>query len=424
MRWLLYLLALAAGCSDPPAARRGAPSARLRIGAPAVAGTPTVADASDSSDPEGKLLRYRFEFGDGSNAVITGAARTLHVFAKAGQYRPCVTVIDPEGLIDVACASVSVDPERRDSGVRDAGTDTARADARLDAPDRGADAPPPDTGSVDHTASDKSKDKSPLDKGKPPDQAKPDKPGDKSLPDKGKPPDQAQPDKPGDKSPPDKPGDTAAKPDAAPCFSPELGGTGAAGYTLKQVPACSYSAAGSSKLGINKDDTAAVTLLPFPFTFFGKTSIAAGVSSNGYLQFVGASPLTLLASAPAAIPSAADPNHIIAAFWDNLAPLSSTSDVWVGTVGSAPKRVHVIQWQGWRFSGVTSPATELVFSIFLYEGSNVVELQYAKLVGDSRANGSMASFGIENESGTQGVQHAYKKPDAVSTTSGIRFVPK
>ena len=77
----------------------------------------------------------------------------------------------------------------------------------------------------------------------------------------------------------------------------------------------------------------------------------------------------------------------------------------------------------WAAAGTPTP-TELTFSVFLYEGTNVIELQYLKLIGGSVAAGGLAGVGIENETGSAGVQHSYFKPNDVATTYGIRFVPK
>jgi hypothetical protein len=397
-------LFLSSACSDPHSPGGGVPSAQLSVPVQAVLGARILVDARDSRDPEGKLLRFRYDFNDGTPSVVTGASSTHHVFVERGYYHVCVAVTDLDGLTAKDCHDVTV-VLAPDLGLPDssADADTRSGDSRadlLDLPrsDAKVDLPKPDLAKPDLSKPDLPK----------PDLSKPDM----AKPDLAK-PDLAQP----DLSPSD------LKPDAGTCYTPEVGGSGASGYSLKLVPAChpSIGSAGT-KLGIGKDEAGVLTILPFTFSYFGKTAIAAGVSANGYLQLVGSNPLALLEPIPVAIPSSSSPNNLIAAFWDNLAPASTTSDVWVATLGQAPKRVYVIEWQGWGFSNA-APA-ELVFSVFLYEGSNVIELQYSKLVGGSRATGSAASIGIENETGSLGLQHAYQKAGAVSTSQGIRFVPK
>jgi hypothetical protein len=419
VRIAAFLSALLFACSDNPSVGGGRPSAELVVPAEVVVGARALIDASKSKDPDGKLLRFRYDLGDDSPAVVTGASSTHHIYRSRGRFRACVWVTDPEGLTAVACGDVTV-VLPPDAGPADAGVDAAR-DATgehiaSDGPDKDL---KPDQ-KLDLPKLDFKSDK--------PDLAKADLKLDMPKPDAAKPdvpkPDAAKPDVPK----PDAAKPDSAKPDLKPdlggCFSAEVGGTGAAGYTLKPVPACHPTLpASASKLGVNKDEVGAITILPFAFSFFGKSSFAAGVSSNGYLQLVGPSPLSLLQPVPATLPTSASPNNLVAAFWDNLAPLSPASDVWVATLGQAPKRVYLVRWQGWTFSGTPTPAT-LTFSVLLYEGSNVVELQYTTLDGGARASGSQAAIGIENESGTLGLQHAFKQSGAVSTGAGLRFVPK
>ena len=218
--------------------------------------------------------------------------------------------------------------------------------------------------------------------------------------------------------------DKKPSPDMTSCFASEASsGTGATGYTLKTVAPCGFDASvGGTKLGLYQKDTGKISFLPFSFYFWGKGYLAAGVSSNGYLQFPGTNPLVLNNHAPAPLPTAASPNNLVAALWSELKP-TTESEVYVATVGQAPKRVYVVQWHVWAAAGTSVP-TELTFSVFLYEGTNVIELQYLKLFGGSIAAGGLAAVGIENETGSGGVQHSFLKPDGVSTTYGIRFVPK
>ena len=71
------------------------PTARLAALPAAVAGVPVAFDASPSSDPDGTVARYDFNFGDGSSAADAGPDPS-HVFA-AGTYTVQVTAFDDEG---------------------------------------------------------------------------------------------------------------------------------------------------------------------------------------------------------------------------------------------------------------------------------------------------------------------------------------
>ncbi len=87
-----------------------APTARIVLSQ--VVGTGTLAvecDGRESTDPEGEVLGYRWEFGDGSAA--TGAT-VSHTFTNSGnadrQYSIRLIVSDPFGAVDVSERMVAV----------------------------------------------------------------------------------------------------------------------------------------------------------------------------------------------------------------------------------------------------------------------------------------------------------------------------
>jgi LPXTG-motif cell wall-anchored protein len=72
-----------------------APVARIRATAHC-AGTATAFDASPSTVPQGKIVRYAWAFGDGTTKV-TARPTTTHVYAAAGSYTATVTETDSAG---------------------------------------------------------------------------------------------------------------------------------------------------------------------------------------------------------------------------------------------------------------------------------------------------------------------------------------
>ncbi len=62
-------------------------------------------DASGSSDPDGQVVAYAWEFGDSGSG--TGAS-VQHTFDTAGTYTVTLTVTDDDGATDVATAEISV----------------------------------------------------------------------------------------------------------------------------------------------------------------------------------------------------------------------------------------------------------------------------------------------------------------------------
>jgi len=65
-----------------------------------------VFDASDSSDPEGLIRAYRWDFGDGTDSE--SGVRVSHTFVRPGGYRVRLTVIDSNDLRDVAELTIQV----------------------------------------------------------------------------------------------------------------------------------------------------------------------------------------------------------------------------------------------------------------------------------------------------------------------------
>jgi PKD repeat protein len=74
-------------------------------GAATIAGDPVGFDASGSSDPDGSIAGYAWDFGDGATA--TGPTVT-HSFARSGSYTVRVTVVDDSGSTASVTQQVSV----------------------------------------------------------------------------------------------------------------------------------------------------------------------------------------------------------------------------------------------------------------------------------------------------------------------------
>jgi len=62
-------------------------------------------DASDSKDPDGTIVRYEWDFGDGSRAEGIDAA---HAYSRAGRYSARLKVTDNDGLVGIASTVVAV----------------------------------------------------------------------------------------------------------------------------------------------------------------------------------------------------------------------------------------------------------------------------------------------------------------------------
>jgi PKD repeat protein/heme-degrading monooxygenase HmoA len=83
---------------QPPAARAGGPYS-------GTTGLPVSFDGSRSSDPDGTIVSYDWNFGDGH----TGSGVTLtHTYSAAGLYTVTLTVTDSTGLTDAATTTADV----------------------------------------------------------------------------------------------------------------------------------------------------------------------------------------------------------------------------------------------------------------------------------------------------------------------------
>jgi len=66
---------------------------------------PVTFDATDSYDPDGTIVEYIWDFGDGTTA---GGVRVEHVFPRRLEYRVTLTVIDDDGAENKSVRTVIV----------------------------------------------------------------------------------------------------------------------------------------------------------------------------------------------------------------------------------------------------------------------------------------------------------------------------
>lgn len=64
-------------------------------------------NGSGSSDPDGSIVAFDWQFGDGE---LAGGATTSHTFAAGGTYTVSLTVRDDDGATDVSGQSITVSP--------------------------------------------------------------------------------------------------------------------------------------------------------------------------------------------------------------------------------------------------------------------------------------------------------------------------
>jgi hypothetical protein len=129
----------------------------------------------------------------------------------------------------------------------------------------------------------------------------------------------------------------------------------------------------------------------FNFKFYGQNKSQIYISSNGFLMF---STLSTNTFTNVSIPNAAIPNEIIAPFWDDLDAKSP------GTVHYKQEGNNfIIQWTNYqRYSGTAS----YTFQVVLHSSGKIL-VYYNNITGTNNE----ATIGIENSTGTIGLQTAY-----------------
>jgi hypothetical protein len=173
-----------------------------------------------------------------------------------------------------------------------------------------------------------------------------------------------------------------------------------------------------SRLSLTDNSASAAIAIPFTFRFYGKNYTSIYVGSNGLISFgsAGAS-----ASVNTAIPLSSTPNAALYPYWDDLNPGAVAGSVRTGVVGVSPNRKMVVSWVGVPLHANT--AVKLTFQAVLCEGSNDIVFQYlnSAISNASYGAGAGATIGIENETGTQGIQHSKDRFGAVYNNYAIRY---
>ncbi len=131
--------------------------------------------------------------------------------------------------------------------------------------------------------------------------------------------------------------------------------------------------------------------LGFDFSFYGNTFDNLRVSSNGFLSFTS----TQLVYNNQGIPSAEQPNNMIAAFWDDLNPEASGDIYYLADAANDRFIVQYDAIRNWQSS------TNETFQIILNSDGTIL-CQYEEI-----NNPNFATVGIENGDGTDGLQVAF-----------------
>jgi hypothetical protein len=156
--------------------------------------------------------------------------------------------------------------------------------------------------------------------------------------------------------------------------------------------------------------------LPFTFYFYGKAQTTIYVSANGYVTFANQGTTTDPFATNVSIPSSSAPDSMIAPYWGQLSGLSSQqANVYVKTIGTAPFRQYVVQWD------LPDGGSSVEFELILFEDSNNIKFQWAKM--DVADPGSAETVGLQNTS-ADALEYSFNNTpatNAISEYSAVLF---
>ncbi len=207
----------------------------------------------------------------------------------------------------------------------------------------------------------------------------------------------------------------AAPGDSAALFIQATGGPDVFGYTWDDTAGYGWiDTSGGVSVSLRDDDYIGPLPIGFTFSFYGKNYNQFYLDSNGFLSFAD-NGQSYYNYSKYSLPSPARPNNIIAPFWEDFDP-SRGGAIRYKTIGSAPNRALVVEWQGVKLYGDTG--TQSVQAV-LYEGSNQIRFEYPNTRSGARGNLTLATVGIENDDGTIGITYPYTIP--VGTNRAVLF---
>ena len=142
------------------------------------------------------------------------------------------------------------------------------------------------------------------------------------------------------------------------------------------------------------DDSNRSVSIGFSFDFYGTSYSTADIQSNGGLTFTAG----YMTYGNACLPSSSGRPPSILPWWDDLNPSVSSGRVLYQTLGSAPNRQFVVQWDTAHYGG----SDRGVFTLVLNETSNDIDVCYLDtgMGSASYDRGVSATVGIQRDTST------------------------
>ncbi len=165
------------------------------------------------------------------------------------------------------------------------------------------------------------------------------------------------------------------------------------------------------------DDAQTTVQIGFSFPYYGNSYTSANLGSNGFLAFPPNTATTLGNQCP--FPSTTSPNDVIAMLWDDLYPPGGGT-ITAGTLSPCPGGRGASCWAV-QFFGVPhfiNSTPDNTFQTFLYPDGRI-EMQFTV----ASESGSSSTSGIENSTGTIGLNYGCNSGYLAGLPKAVYFLP-
>ena len=169
-------------------------------------------------------------------------------------------------------------------------------------------------------------------------------------------------------------------------------------------------------LSLADDEVSAGIPLGFTFDFFGSPFSTVYVSSNGYLTFNADTGVGIGQSGCCTgqlIPSASNPDNLIAFWWEDLDPPEGGS-IRHETRGAPGLREFVLEFRDIQHF---PNGSEVTLQVVLFEQDSRVEIHYIDAVGD----GGLHTVGLENAAGNDGYAFINRSVPSPQAGTAVRW---
>ncbi|HOZ51519.1 MAG TPA: PKD domain-containing protein, partial [Chitinophagaceae bacterium] len=190
-------------------------------------------------------------------------------------------------------------------------------------------------------------------------------------------------------------------------------------YLVNSIPYSPISFTGNS-VSLTDDQMSGANPIGFPFIFYGQSYTSFYICSNGFITFSSGAPASVVYGPP--IPSSPLPNNLIALAWNDLNPLNAGSQIKYTTLGVAPNRKLIVDYNTSHFLSTSLPYQ---VQAILYEGSNEIEI-HSSIISDASSfdGGATTTQGIENQNGSAAITISARNSSFFTANNdAYRFTP-